>query len=146
MYVLPCCQPICFKELRHPKGYPKEIVTLGDHILAARLNRNLVQKKVAKIIGVNAWTVMIWEKNYHEPGFVHYPIIMNFLGYCPIQQAEHLGGWVKIHRFHRGLSQKETARLIGIDPGTLARYERCDCSPSGKYISMLKQFIGYIDC
>ncbi len=130
-----------FKELRHPAGSPKEIVTLGDHLLAARLNRQLLQKDVGNVIGVSAWTVMNWEKNYHEPGFIHYPSIMEFLGYCPVQRAEHLGGWVKLHRIHRGLSQKEAAHLIGIDPSTLARYERDKCTPNRNLFTAMEYFI-----
>ncbi len=90
---------------------------------------------------------MNWEKNYHEPGFEHYPDIMDFLGYCPIQRAEYLGGWVKIHRIHKGLSQKETAKLIGIDSSTLAKYERCDRCPHGVYLKAMEQFIGlFVAC
>ncbi len=49
---MPCCQPICFKELCHQKGPLKEIVALGDHILATRLNRSLLLKDIKILIGV----------------------------------------------------------------------------------------------
>ena len=120
-----------FKHLRRPEGFPVKIVTLGDHIRARRLERKLRQCDAGKLIGVNTWTMMNWEKNHHQPGFRHYPSIMEFLGYCPVQRADHIGGWVRIHREHRGLSQKEAARILGIDPSTLAKYERGERKPIG---------------
>jgi len=43
-----------------------------------------------------------------------------------------LGGRIKRYRYIRGISQKELARQIGIDPTTLSRLERerGRCSPS----------------
>ena len=38
-------------------GYPPELNTLGDHVRAARLDRGLFQKDVAKLVGVCTNTV-----------------------------------------------------------------------------------------
>jgi len=39
-----------------------------------------------------------------------------------------------------GLPQKETVKSMGIDPGTLAQWERCEREPAGKFAESLKRF------
>jgi transcriptional regulator with XRE-family HTH domain len=40
-----------------------------------------------------------------------------------------------------GLSQKEASHQIGIDQGTLARWERGEREPSGKHLERVKHFL-----
>jgi transcriptional regulator with XRE-family HTH domain len=40
-----------------------------------------------------------------------------------------------------GLSQKETAERLGIDPGTLARWERGERKPTGALLGRVKRFL-----
>ena len=40
-----------------------------------------------------------------------------------------------------GLSQREAALGIGVDPGTLARWERGEWKPSGELIIWVKRFL-----
>ena len=50
---------------------------------------------------------------------------MEFLGYCPYQELTTFGDYLKAMRIYRfGWSQKEMAQEIGIDEGTLQRWER----------------------
>ena len=64
--------------------YPKNITSLGDHLLAARLDRSMKQKAVAKLLGVCPETLFGWERNKREPDVQYDPGIMNFLAYCPV--------------------------------------------------------------
>ncbi len=83
----------------------------------------MLQKQVGKAIGVTSHTVMNWEKDRAQPEVKYYPKIMAFLGYCPIQHASTFSNLVRLHRTHRGLSIKQAAQEIGIDPASLSAYE-----------------------
>jgi transcriptional regulator with XRE-family HTH domain len=57
------------------------------------------------------------------------PAIIEFLGYNPFPAATTLAGRLFRHRTSLGLSQSASARLIGVDPSTLARWERGEKKP-----------------
>jgi len=108
-----------------PDQYPSEIVTLGDHIRAVRIDRNLLQKDVALLLGVSTESVIHWELGQHEPHFPVLPCVMDFLGYCPYEPAPQWGARLLAIRQKRfGWSQEKMAREIGIDPSTLSRIEQ----------------------
>ena len=56
---------------RNPK-YPKELVTLGDHIRSRRLDLGLEQQDVAKIIGVTTTSINNWELKRSTPEIRYY--------------------------------------------------------------------------
>ena len=64
-------------------AYPRELVTLGDHIRARRLDRGLGQRDVARLIGVSTSTINGWETVGREPEVRYLPAIIAFLGYNP---------------------------------------------------------------
>ena len=95
----------------------------------------LLQKDVAGILGVDTTTVTNWERNRCGPTLRVMPRIVAFLGYEPVApEPPTLGETIRHYRRLRGISQKELARMLGIDPSTLARCES-DKEPS----SILKQ-------
>jgi transcriptional regulator with XRE-family HTH domain len=63
--------------------YPKTLTTWGDHIRACRLDRGLLQKDVARALGVDVITVTGWEKRGQTPRRGVLPKIRDFLGYNP---------------------------------------------------------------
>ncbi|MEO7926942.1 MAG: helix-turn-helix transcriptional regulator [Saprospiraceae bacterium] len=75
---LKCLRPI------NP-DYPKELLTLGDHLRSVRLDRGLPQAQVAKLLKVTSVTVTAWEFNRHEPPMRLAKRIVAFLGYLPDQ-------------------------------------------------------------
>jgi DNA-binding XRE family transcriptional regulator len=91
----------------------------------------MLQKEVAERIGVDKTTVCNWEANSSGPEVRYMPAIIQFLGYNPLPAAATDGWAVRLVnvRTALGLSQKEAARQIGIDPGTLAKWERGTESP-----------------
>ena len=101
------------------KPYPKELKTYGDHLRKKRLDLNLSQPQVAKIINVTTDSITNWELNRGKPILTLIPKIISFLGYIPIVNENS----VKSYRIQNGLSQKEFARILGIDPSTLSRIE-----------------------
>lgn len=70
-----------FKTVKKPlsKAYPKEVVTIGDQIRKVRLDRGLLQKDVAKLIGVTEDCITNWERNRNKPQKKYYPILSSFL-------------------------------------------------------------------
>lgn len=122
---LPFCRVALSSPKPKPPEYPKALETLGDHLRKARLDRSLLQKQVARQLGVNALTVTNWELGHTPPDLPFIPKIIEFLGYTPWDgkprtPAERL----KAYRWVRGLTQEEMARRLRVDPSTLARWER----------------------
>jgi transcriptional regulator with XRE-family HTH domain len=107
------------------RAIPEKLVTLGDHLKKRRLDMGLYQKDVAVAIGVDTCTIANWEKGRTQPELRFVPRITEFLGYAsPQPHPNTLGEQIKQYRILRGISQKELAKQIGIDPGTLSRLER----------------------
>ena len=63
-------------------GYPVNPITVGDHIRKSRMDRGLLQREVAEIIGVTESSVWNWEHGT-EPELHYNPRIIKFLGYIP---------------------------------------------------------------
>ena len=122
---LPFCDVTLSAKKPQKEAYPKTLLFLGDQIRKRRLDLGLFQKDVAVIIGVDTTTVTNWEKNRGGPEFRFIPRIIDFMGYEPPPDEQHsLGERIRRYRYLHGISQKELARQIGIDPTTLSRLER----------------------
>jgi DNA-binding transcriptional regulator YiaG len=77
---------------------------------------------------------------------MHYliPTIIKFLGYDPVSaDAESLSFGQQIVRARQRLelSQKGLARQLGVDPTTLARWERGEREPATEYRSLLNELL-----
>ncbi len=125
--------PFCHLTLKSEKaiGYLKleDSKTLGDHLNCKKMKLGVQFKQIAEILGVSPFTVGNWVKGTKKPSIRHYPAIMDFLGYCPYQRADTIGRKIMLHRIHQGFSQKELARLLGIDAGSLSRWETGERCP-----------------
>jgi transcriptional regulator with XRE-family HTH domain len=69
------------------------------------------------------------------------PAIIPFLGYNPLPEATTLGERLVRHRTTLGMSQKEAAQEIGVDQGTLARWERGEREPAGVMLDRVTRFL-----
>jgi transcriptional regulator with XRE-family HTH domain len=127
--------PFCRTELKAPRPpsphYPKQINTLGHHIRKRRFDLGLRQKQVAEILGVTESTISNWEGQRNTHALICMPAIIRFLGYNPLHAAEAVASKLTRYRISHGLTQKESAKDLGVDPSTLARWERGDRTPSG---------------
>jgi transcriptional regulator with XRE-family HTH domain len=122
---LPICQIVLKAQKPLKKAYPNILITIGDHIRKKRSELNLTQLQAAKIIGVDECTITNWEKSHSQTKIHYLPKIIQFLGYIPFNiKADSLGEQIKLYRRIRGILQKTLAKEIGIDPCTLARWER----------------------
>lgn len=129
-------------EKTKPYGYPRNLVTLGDHLKAARLDRGLRQRDVADMLLANQFSYINWEKNHREPEVRFLPAICDFLGYCPYEFPVTWGQKLRLHRRYQGLSRNDLAALAGFDPGSISKWEMDHRKPTGKYLNGLKQVFG----
>ena len=64
-------------------AYPKELLTISDHLRAVRLELGLCQKDVAESLVVSEQTIVNWENNRRTPMVNYMPKIISFLGHHP---------------------------------------------------------------
>ena len=120
MVSLPICNIVLKAIKPERKPYPKELKTYGDHLRKKRLDLNLSQPQVAKIINVTTDSITNWELNRGKPILTLIPKIISFLGYTPVTNENP----IKKYRVQKGISQKDLAEILKIDPTTLSRIER----------------------
>ncbi len=124
------------------EAYPKTLNTLGDHRRKRRLDLKLFQKDVANIIGVDTNSIINWEKNRSSPRLYLLPKVFEFLGYNPLRSdTVTIGDRIRQYRVQNGLSLGKLAKRLGIDPTTLARWERGQIEPKGKLNDRVNLFL-----
>jgi len=138
--------PFCHLTLKAPKplpsDYPLQIKSLGDHIRKRRLDLKILQKDVAKKIGIDETTIWFWENNRVEPSISFIPKIIKFLGYIPFEtKQDSLGKKIITFRRIHGLSQKKLASLLEIDSTTLGSWKRGEHKPTKQLYKKLATYI-----
>jgi transcriptional regulator with XRE-family HTH domain len=88
---------------------------------------------VAARLGCDAASICHWEIGRSYPKVSFLKPIVEFLGYNPFPHGETIAERLVNHRKARGWTQKHFAAVMGIDQATLAKYERGDRIPTGKY-------------
>lgn len=96
---------------------------MGDHVRRKRLKMELMRKDVAKLLGVNPWTILNWEKGRTEPPITVVPALLGFLGYDPFPKPRTLPDHLLTKRRGMGWSIKAAAEEVGVDPGTWGNWE-----------------------
>jgi len=125
---LPICNIVLKAVKPERKPYPKELNTYGDHLRKKRLDLNLSQPQVAKIINVTTDSITNWELNRGTPNLNLIPKIISFLGFVPSFNENE----IKQYRVQKGISQKELSEILNIDPTTLSRIENNGARISSK--------------
>lgn len=106
-----------------PKGMPKELKTIGDHIRAWRITNGLFQKDVASILGITEESLVRWERGT-TPYMRYMPGIINMIGYVPLPiDTSTLGGKVWYCRCLLGETSREFGRRIPVDASTIRYWE-----------------------
>ncbi len=109
---------------RKPKEYPEAPTTLAGHLLKRRKELGLLQREVAERLGTNEFTYLSWEKHGRRPTICYWPAIINFLGFDPNGEPKTFAERVAAHRRRSGLTQRELARRLQVDPSTTWCWER----------------------
>jgi hypothetical protein len=69
---------------------------------------------------------------------------VRFLGYTPWAAGAAIGERLLAFRRERGLRQAAFARLIGVNPATLSRWERGVRAPTGRYARLGRGLPGMV--
>lgn len=120
---------------------PEQLNTLGDHLRRRRLTLKLLQRQVAEQLSVDKTSIHNWETNRSKPGVQYMPAIMRFLAYNPLPPSNGWADRLVQGRVAMGLTQKQSAARIGVDPCTLARWERGEREPTGAFASRALRFL-----
>ncbi len=124
---------------------PTEAKTVGDHIRRKRLGLKMLQREVAEKLGVVVASICNWEANESQPDFRWMPAVIQFLGYNPLPEAKTIAEKLVRQRTTLGLSQKDAATKLWVDPGTLARWERGEREPAISFQTRIKHFLNEPD-
>jgi len=103
------------------------------------MDLRLLQRDVARIIGVSCDSVTYWENDRAIPQIQHMPKIIAFLGYNPLpSDLRTLRGRVKEYRLTHGLSHKELGRILGVNASTVGSWESGEFEPVETTLEKLK--------
>ncbi|MBI3872709.1 MAG: helix-turn-helix transcriptional regulator [candidate division Zixibacteria bacterium] len=105
------------------------------------MNLRPTQKEVADIIGATKSSIWNWEGNEPSPFWHHWGAIVGFQGHDPLPPPQTMAERLVRYRRLIGLSQKETARQLGIDQSTLAGWERGEHRPNRKNLDRVNAFL-----
>ncbi len=94
------------------------------------MDAKLLQKDVAKILGVTEDCITNWEKNRCIPQIQFMPPIIQFLGYLPFSfDLTKLSGKMKAYRHLKGISQKKLGTMLNVDCATVSGWEQGASQP-----------------
>lgn len=111
------------KRPSHP-DLPKQVLTIGDHIRKARIERGLTQSQVAATVQVDENSITGWELGHHDPQVRFMPKVIEFLGYNPVAtECSSIGERLRNWRVEHGVSIKRLQKMLKMDRQTLLRVE-----------------------
>jgi transcriptional regulator with XRE-family HTH domain len=141
MYVMPFGNIQLRAQKPMDSAYPKNLVSLGDHVRKRRLDLKLLQKEAAELMDVDMQTVVNWETNTHAPATHQIPKIIDFIGYVPYSKDfTDFKEKLLYYRKLSGLTQKKLAELLQVDETSIAKWERGKHTPIEKMLKKLEGF------
>ncbi len=98
----------------------------------------LTKRQLSLRFNVDDVTIYLCEKNRVEPSLAQIPKIIEFLGRDPFERkTENLGERIREYRRIHGLTQEKLAGQLGVNPSTLAGWEREENNPREKTLNKL---------
>lgn len=125
-----------------PKDPEIEPKTLGEHLKRRRLERQLTQKQLARLLGVDGWTVLKWEKGHSQPSVRAMPAILQFLSYDPFPKPRGLTECLLRKRKLMGWPIREAAQHAGVDATSWGDWERGKTVLFRRHRKLLAQMLG----
>jgi transcriptional regulator with XRE-family HTH domain len=105
------------------------------------LDLGLTQRQAAARIGGGEAALYNWERGRTAPALWFYPGILAFLGYDPRPAVHTVGERLRWYRQQRGTSREVLAQALGVDEGTLARWELGRREPWGRLAERVRRFL-----
>ncbi len=115
--------------------------TIGEHIKHRRLQLHLLQRTAAERLCVHIESLRNWERGVGLPSIRQIPKIIEFLGPGPEPQPETLARRPAYARRRLGLTPKDPADTLDVDPGTILRWEMAECVPQAKKLQRLRELL-----
>lgn len=112
--------------------YPKNPKSIGEIIRKARMDKGLQTKELAQALEVSPDSVINWELRGRKPRYRHIGMLEKILGInLPVSllykgypaKAETISQKIKRKRLELSLSQKELARMLGVNKDTIKDWE-----------------------
>jgi DNA-binding XRE family transcriptional regulator len=135
--------PLTLKSLKN-NACAADPQKVGEHIKRKRQLDHLTQKQAGLIIGVDAYTVLNWEKDKTTPSPKDWPGIIRFLGYVPLPQPVTLAERLYYVRCIKGWSLKEAGHAAGIHEETWGYWERGQNLPQKHMKERIEQFLALV--
>lgn len=102
---------------------------------------------MAERLNADKMSISNWETNRTKPGIRYMGRIVGFLGYNPLPPGTSWAEGLVNARTALGLTQREAARRAGVDQGTLAKWERGEREPRGRFLILVNRFLNKVeDC
>ena len=117
------------------------MITIGDHVRKARLDRGLSQKSIAGIIGVNECSINNWENNNTEPEIRYLPAIIRFLGYNPRPEPEDTLERLAWYKWSMGMNYERLGKEVGIHQEQLQDWLSGKRNPFRKSLDKIDEFL-----
>jgi len=108
------------------------------------MDLGLLQREVAERIGVAKDTYRFWECNATRPLPRQWPALVRFLGRLPLAVERDLASQLRAARLSRGLTQRELAMVLDVDPATLSRWERGMLNPGKRMVKKSRKWAGSV--
>ncbi len=102
----------------------------------------LTKRQLSLRFHVDDTTIYLWERNRARPSLAQIPKIIEFMGRNPFEKEPvTLEDKIREYRRVRELSQKKLAGKLGIDPSTVAGWERGEHHPTGTHVEKMKSIL-----
>ena len=109
------------------------------------MQKRLLQRDLARILGVSTACITNWENGNSEPQLQYFPTITSFLGFSPFS-ANHktFPERLRAYRLERGLSFKRMGLLFDVHGSTVISWEKGAFVPAEETLKKLRD-MGNLD-
>lgn len=104
------------------------------------MDEGLQIKELAAQLGCDGQSLSYWEHGRWVPSLRQLPAVINWLGYDLRPSSETLGAQIRRYRTARGLSTRELAEKLAVDPSTIEAWERNEHRPGRRLGARLVAF------
>lgn len=105
------------------KRRPETVDPISLLIRSRRRELGQSQEQAAAALGVNTWTVLLWEQGRYAPTPRFYPGLIRFLGHEPWPEPHSTSERLQAERLRRGLTRKQLAAMLDVDLGSVSKWE-----------------------
>lgn len=126
-----------------PQNYPQEPTTIGEHLRKKRIDSDLSQAELAKILGVSTDCLTYWENNRSNPQITYYPRIHHFLVFCTSTFDEtNFCDFLRSYRLKNGFIYRALGSHLKVDATTVRAWEKGLSLPSSTMKGKLGILLG----